>query len=457
MEHTIDIIKGTTRKVIFATNRMIGKIAKSIIGEIKMNETGELSEEQTQHLRESHSRSKKRNDEKKIKAAAKKKKIIKAGTVEFSLHKTQAVEKQETVEVDYAKKQQEQHHARFERWKNEENYENETMNKIHSKFRDISQLRMREEIKAKQIVDNLNTPTDKNPKKIAPLEGYFVASKVSVNNNLVPRDNLNLMRLMYCAHAVISKLTFFGDLKNFNWGYEGKYKNSHIPVVPIKVYTVAEKRWTTIALRPYIVTLHGLARIIEGKEKSIGGKEYKKYSTLLNSKDAKQVINLEFLDKDFGKMEAKAPVVSFVFLPDKKHLALYFHPAFCMGVLNVDRRILQDVPSNIFDIIKKVYRKISGERFVGKVAELALLNFFYRVIQINNQDKSGHSIRDEELVFSQRTKPQERKDIMSHIAETFANEDVQKLIYGPKLNGNIVEFSTKKFIGTNNRRHLLSQ
>ncbi len=123
----------------------------------------------------------------------------------------------------------------------------------------------------------------------------------------------------------------------------------------------------------------------------------------------------------------------------------------------VDRRILQDVPSNIFDIIKKVYRKISGERFVGKVAELALLNFFYRVIQINNQDKSGHSIRDEELVFSQRTKPQERKDIMSHVAETFANEDVQKLIYGPKLNGNIVEFSTKKFIGTNNRRHLLSQ
>ena len=314
----------------------------------------------------------------------------------------------------------------------------------------------RNKMMTKAMLDKLNDTTEKNPKRMAIPDKFIAFSKRSIKELDIPRDSLNSMRIMHYAHILIPKFSDFRDLENPIYGNERDFECEGQYGMLGECYVHNEKKYFQMRTPPLISTLHGFCKPILGKSK-MRGREYHSIAKVFNSKEAKEKVKLDFYIKHYGKVTAEFSRCNMIYLPDRKHAILCFHPAFYDGLTSLDRRILQKVPQNIFDIIKKVYRKISGKKFVGKVAELALLNFFYRVIQINNQDKSGHNIRDKELVFSQRTKPQERKDIMSHVAETFANEDVKKLIYGQKLNGNIVEFSTKKFIGTNNTRHLSSK
>ena len=309
-----------------------------------------------------------------------------------------------------------------------------------------------EDQKGVEIMENFNKPTEKYPKRRSPPEEHLVISKSSLQDIDIPKDNLPSMRLMHYSHILFSELSNFSDPNNFTYGNESNFKEKNKNVftnqIPLDVYLEDVKEWATIKINPYILTLHKFSRIILGKDKSIGGSKTTKLLSFLRSKEAKQKIELTFSDSTHGKVKAKFPLVTFNFLEDKKHIAVFFHPAFYLGVLNVDRRILQNVPSNIFEIIKYVYREKSGKRCVKNRAELILLNYFYRIIQVNNQDKDDHRMSIKNFPFSKSTRAKEKHEIMTWALKTFSDARVNKLIQGFKIKGNIIEFETKKFIGS---------
>ena len=311
-----------------------------------------------------------------------------------------------------------------------------------------------EDQKGVEIMENFNKPTEKYPKRRSPPEEHLVISKSSLQDIDIPRDNLSLIKLMHYSHILFSELSNFSDPNNFTYGNESNFKEKNKNVftnqIPLDVYLEDVKEWATIKINPYILTLHKFARIILGKNKKIRGRETKKLFSLLDSKEAKQEIELTFHDNKHGKIKAKFPLVTFNFLPDKKHIAVFFHPAFYLGVLNVDRRILQNVPSNIFEIIKDVYREKSGKKCVRHVTELILLNYFYRIIQVNNQNKDDHRMSIKNFPFSDRTEPKMKREIMTWASQTFTDDRVRNLIYDPKIENNVVKFCTKKFIGSDN-------
>ena len=309
-----------------------------------------------------------------------------------------------------------------------------------------------EDQKGVEIMENFNKPTEKYPKRMSPPEEHLVMSKSSLKDIDIPKDNLPSMRLMHYSHILFSELSNFSDPNNFTYGNESNFKEKNKNVftnqIPLDVYLEDVNEWATIKINPYILTLHKFARIILGKDKSIGGSKTTKLLSFLRSKEAKQKIELTFSDSTHGKVKAKFPLVTFNFLEDKKHIAVFFHPAFYLGVLNVDRRILQNVPSNIFEIIKDVYREKSGKKSVKHVTELILLNYFYRIIKVNNQNKDDHRMSISTFPFSKRTRAKEKHEIMTFALKTFSDARVNKLILGFKIKGNIIEFETKKFIGS---------
>ena len=176
-------VKRISRYVLQKTYRMIGEIAKSIIiGEkLKMNKTRELTEESTEQEKQYFAKFQAKNE--KLKAVANKKKskkelLRRQCFVTFPLPKTQEAipappenKGRNATKIIEAKKIQEENgeikqqqdfgSARFERWKKKEGYDIETMNKIHSKFHDISHLTHLKEENLKKEREALKESQDK--------------------------------------------------------------------------------------------------------------------------------------------------------------------------------------------------------------------------------------------------------------------------------------------------------
>ena len=305
-----------------------------------------------------------------------------------------------------------------------------------------------------EVLSIANTPNGKGDRRIKPALPFVSNQNVfnsidTILEGIQGKDRFVIRIGTHFSITVISHETDFSDPHNI---FYGNQKSKLIE----KTHVSYEGRKIEMPNQGYLLKNADIATLIF--DKKTGGRVFNKLINLLNSEIIQKEYTLPLSHPNGGIALTTAPWIKFYKI--EQDYLFFFHPVLQQGHILLKNRIQQDVPSDILEIIKKLYCEEKGTLRVSMYEELLILEIIYNVFKKNNQNNTlsmlDISLLEKNGCFSKETSRSQRKmeeqvrNIYTALSKYNDGRDEnskKKYRIIALINDTNREFETRKFLG----------